>query len=449
MQHPKIFNFSPGRVLLFSFIFIIFIGTLLLLLPQSREVDISFLDILFTATSVTCVTGLHVVPISYFSYFGKCIILCLIQVGGLGLMTLSFFFISQFLRLGMATQLMAGEILEIKTWSKIKHILGLIIGTTFFVELIGTILLYFPFRQLLEPQKAIFFAIFHSVSAFCNAGVSLFEDGIISFQNQIFPLFIIAILVLIGSTGFLVWFELTKKLKSIFKSSKRNFKIINISLHTKIVITTSIILIILGTTMTWLLEYNNMLKNLDTSHSLFASFFHSISIRSAGFKLFNLEQASLATLLLFLFLMYIGASPGSTGSGIKTTTFALFVATMATFIKNREDVEIFGRTISRDQIYKAITIVALSFSWIMLLTFILLITEPDFSFIQILFEATGAFSTSGLSTGITSSLSSIGKTLLIPTMIVGRIGSLTLVFALRKKKKQLPYHYPEERIAIG
>lgn len=441
MKVPPLFHFTPGRVLLFSFLFAITLGTILLALPQSRLVSIPLVDLFFTATSATCVTGLLVTPLSYFTPFGHVVLLCLIQLGGLGLMTLSFFFLSLFLNLGMTTQAMAGEILEFRWWSKIKTFLFLIVSITLITELIGAACLYFPFRKTFPPMQAAFHALFHSVSAFCNAGITLFPHGKLPIATNPLSLGVLALLVFFGGIGFIVWFELASKF-----SVKKRF---HLSLHSKIVLSTSFLLIIGGAVLTWLLEHNHSIKQLNLANGLIISVFNSISIRCAGFQIFNLEQATLATLLLFMFLMYIGASPGSTGSGIKTTTFAIFCATIAAIVKNRKDVELFGRKIPQTQVYKAISIIGLSFAWIFVLTFILLITEPQFSFIQIFFESVSAISTTGLSTGITKYLSTIGKLLLSVTMIVGRIGSLTLVLALRKKQNKLPYKYPEESVAIG
>ena len=442
--------FSPGRILLFSFLFVIALGTILLALPISRNVDIPLIDLIFTSVSTTCVTGLKVAPISYFTQFGQIVILCLIQIGGLGLMTLSLFFISLILNMDMTTRLMAGEILEFKRWSKVKNFLIIIVTYTFFIELIGAIFLYIPLRNTMSRGQAIFYSIFHSVTSLCNAGITLFDDAKITNNFAPFSLSVIALLVFIGGLGFIVWFEVANKIKSIFKSLKsKKFKF-NFSLHTKIVLITSLLLIIFGTLVIWLLEFEKTLTATDFAYGIFDSFFTAVTIRCAGFHVFNLEQVSLATILLFMGLMYIGASPGSTGSGIKTTTFILFLATMVSFIRNRKDVEIFGRTIPQDQVYKAITIVTLSVIWIISLTFTMLVLNPTFNFVQILFEALSAFSTCGLSTGITIYLSKITKILLMITMIIGRIGSLTLVLALRvKKRKPQLYHYPTERISIG
>jgi len=449
MIHQNVTKFSPGRILLFSFLFVITIGAILLALPQSQTTHISLFNVIFTSVSTTCVTGLKVVPMSSFTFFGKCIILCLIQIGGLGLMTLSFFLISLFLNLGMATQIVAGQLLEFNLWSKTKNFLFLIIGITFTIESIGAICLYFPFRATMKPTSALFSAFFHSVSAFCNAGISLSDKGLTDYHGALFPLGILAFLVFSGSLGFLVWSELLVKLKLHIRSLWKQPELIKFSLHTKLVLTTSAILIMVGGIITWLIEYHHSLKKFSLTKGIFISFFHTISLRSAGFHMMNLKHASSATLLLFMILMFIGASPSSTGSGIKTTTFALSIATIGSIIKNRTAVEIFGRTIPYDQVYKAITIIALGIIWLISLTFFLLLTEKNLTFFQIFFESVSAFSTCGLSRNVTPQLSTIGKILIMITMIVGRIGSLTLVLGLRRKSEKILYNYPEERIALG
>jgi len=437
-KKEKKIHLSPSRILLLSYLFVITIGTILLALPQSRFVHIPLIDLLFTSASCTCVTGATTVPVSYFTTFGKTVMLGLIQLGGLGLLTLSLFFLSLFLNLGMAAKMMAGEVFEFK-WSRIKTFIITIVSTTIVFELLGAIYFYFPFRKILPQKQAIFHAIFHSVSAFCNTGMTLFEDGLAPFRHNTFFLLATAILVFTGSIGFIVWFEIGNRIKK-----KRSF-----SLHTKIVLTTTAAIILFGTTITWLLERTNTLSGFSFTKGFFVSFFNTVSLRSAGFELFSVNQLMPATLLVFLILMYIGGSPGSIAGGIKTTTFALFVATMATIIRNRDEVEIFGRRIARDQVYKAISIIAISTSWIFVTTFILLITEAGFNFIQVFFEVVSSFCLCGLRTKIAASFSILGKLLIVITMLIGRLGSLTLVLALLRRKKKHLYRYPEEQIIIG
>lgn len=450
MAAPKFLKISPGRILLLSFLFVIAAGAFLLSLPIARVVDMPLIDILFTSASSTCVTGLKMVPMSYFSFFGQCVILALIQIGGLGLMTLSLFLVSLVLNLSLITKLVAGRILDFEFSGKIITFLKLIIGFTFVAESIGAFVLYFPFRNIFPADKAFFYAVFHSVSSFCNAGTTLFEPGISKLALKSFPLFTMSTLVFLGGIGFIVWYEVGNN----FVRGVKNWwteepKKITTSLHTRIVLTTSTILIFLGTFMFFILERTNTLKGFSTWHQIFNSFFISVATRTAGFDTINLGHLALPTLLIFVVLMFIGASPSSTGGGIKVTTFTLFVATIVATIKGKDSVEIYGRTIPAEQIFKATVVVALSLSWVGITTFILLITDSDFSFIQILFEAVSAFSTAGFSTGITPHLSVIGKSVLISSMLLGRLGALTLVLALRKKEDKQLYKFPEERVMLG
>jgi len=448
MQSTKL-RFSPGQIIVLSFMFVIGLGAFLLSLPAARTTYVSFIDLLFTATTSTCVAGLSVVPMTHFTTFGHIIIMCLIQLGGLGLMTFSFFFISLFLNLGMTTQILAGQILDFRSWAKIRKFLIIIISITFLTELAGAIFLYFPLRERFSANKAAFYAVFHSISAFCNAGLDLLGDGLISFQERPFILLVFALLIFAGGIGFFVWFELSTKFKPFIQSFFDKTKRVRFSLHVKVTLLTTTTLLLIGTVATWLLERNVSLAHLHPFHSFVVSFCSSVSIRSAGFQFFHLNHATYAILLVFVMLMYIGANSGSTGGGIKTTTFAVFVATMRSIVKNRKDVEFFGRKIPQNQVYSAVAIVVLSSMWIIFATFLLLLTQLQFGFMQILFETVSAFGTCGLSTGITASLTTFGKTVIVATMFFGRIGSLTMVLALRGTRKKHLYRYPKEKVVIG
>lgn len=448
MIHSKVVQIAPGRLILISFLFVICAGVFLLSLPYAQNVSLSFFDVLFTVTSSTCVTGLAAVPITDYTTFGKCVILGLIQIGGLGLMTLSFFLMSLFLDFGLAATFMAGQILEFELWGKIKTFLGLIISITFFTELLGALCLYPTFRQTMDSDQAIFYATFHSVASFCNAGISLYNDSLISFNHNYSFLAIISFLTFAGGIGFVVWYEIINYIRARIKPPEHK-KVHYFSLHSKIVLYASLFLIIFGACLVWILERDNTLKHMTLFGSIVNSLFTSITFRSAGFDAINFSHVELPTLFMSIFFIFIGASPSSTGSGIKTTTFVLFVATLITIMRNRTSVEIAGRTIPNDQIYKALSIISLGACWISITTFFLLISDKNFGFIDLLFEATSAFCTTGLSTGITPYMSVAGKSLLLVNMIIGRIGSLTLVLALKKKKEQQRFRYPEERILIG
>jgi trk system potassium uptake protein TrkH len=449
MLKARLALFSPGRLLIISFLFAITTGTILLSLPMAQKVPMSLIDVLFSATSSICVTGLKVVPISSFTFFGQCIILALFQMGGLGLMTLSFFFASLFLNLGMATRLMAGQILEFEFWSKIKNFIALIIGITVVTEFVGFVLLYTQFSKTLPFEDAVFYSFFHSISAFCNAGISLFENSLIDYSTNPAILGIISGLVLAGSIGFIVWYDIAKMIKTFILSLRGIKRFSRPSLHTKLVILATIGLTVFGAIAFFILEYGNLLAPFSDLHKVINATFMSLTARSIGFTTLDLSQATRATLFFLLPFMIIGASPGSTGSGIKTTTFILFVATVRSIIRRRKAVEFFGRTIPTDQAYKVMAILALATFWIFSATLALLIAQPDFSFMSCLFEVVSAFGTCGFSAGITEELSYIGKSIIMITMLTGRIGSLTLVLSLRKKPEKYLYSYPEERIMIG
>lgn len=442
-------HYSTGRIIVLSFLVVISIGTLLLSLPEARTCDIPLIDLFFSATSYTCVTGLSTVPISSYSIFGKCIILALIQIGGLGLMTLSFFLISLFLDMGMATKLMAGRILEFESWSKVRHFLKLVLGFTLFFELTGAFLLYPTFARIFPFKQAAFFSIFHSISAFCNAGVSLFDESVIQLHTHPFALAVLGLLTICGGIGFVVWYEVWHWVRSLAGFKKIRTSLNAFSLNSRLSMITSLILIVGATLLFLLFERHNGALGESWMEKITQALFMGSTIRSAGF--FSLPVGSLhaATLFLFQFLMLIGTSPCSTGSGIKTTTFAVLVATIISVLRGREDVEVWGRRIPLEQVYKAISIIVLSLGWIFVSGLILMTTEENIPFQSIVFEVFSAFSTVGLSIGITGLLSTVGKCVIIGCMFIGRIGSLTLILALRSRTKKQTYRYPSERVIIG
>lgn len=442
-------RFSPGRALLFSFCITIALGTLALALPWSRNVDISFIDLLFTATSATCVTGLFTIPLTHFTFFGHIILLFLIQIGGLGLITLSIFLLSLFMNLGMKQQIMAGQILELESWKNLKHILFFTIGLTLLVESIGALIIYWSIRQSVDQSKALFIAIFHAVSSFCNAGISLLEHNMASFCGNNIVIITTALLIFIGGLGFVTWYEIMRSITAVIKHKRYN-----LSLHSKIILYGSTTLILLSAITLWLLEYNSMFNNCPSTHSIINAFFQAISFRSAGFSTVPLHAYKLPTICIIMILAFIGSSPGSTGSGIKFTTFFIYIATIRAAIMGRSSVIIKGRAIAPDQILKCIAIVSLSLAWIVMSTLFLLITESNNHFLVILFEAVSAFTTIGLSLGLTSSLTLLGKLLIIMSMIIGRVGSLTLIVALRQatirsQHEPIGISYPEERVMLS
>jgi trk system potassium uptake protein TrkH len=449
-RSPSHHHTSPANILFLSLTAVIIVGAALLALPFAQHKAVSLFDALFTSVSTVCVTGLSVVPINNFSFYGQLIILILMQIGGLGIMTFSFFIASLFLNLGMTSKLIAGQMFEFESWNKIKTFLVTIIVATISIEGIGAALLFKQFKSFMPTGQAAFYAVFHAVSAFCNAGISLFDSSLTTMGGNFPVLGIIAFLVLAGGIGFIVWYEVAYAINNIFLWLRnKSCPLFTFSLHTKLVLIASSFLILVGTIGIWSLEYLNSFKEMSSLDGWINALFLSISMRSAGFVVTDITAMTHATILLLMILMVIGASPGSTGSGIKTTNFVLFCASVKAIIQNRDSVELYGRTIPNDQMQKVIGVVTITLSCTFLCTFALLILEPHHNFLALVFEALSAFSTCGITLGITHSLSLASKIILMITMMIGRIGILTLVLSLRKRTPKHLYKFPEERVLLG
>jgi len=449
MGNIKLAHFSPGRVILFSFFFIIMVSTFLLSFPaaQATDIPIPFIDLLFTATSATCVTGLFTVSLDNFTLFGQSIILMLIQIGGLGLITLMLFCMYMIVNVGLAAQLMAGQLLEIESWKNIKKILLFIFLLTLFSELIGTLSILATLKASFPLGNIWFLSLFHAISSFCNAGIPLLYNSLPTTTADPFITCITTVLMFIGGLGFITWYEIMRYIKSLPKKKKYRF-----SLHSKIILYGSTALLISSAIIFWVLERDNTLALLDAPTTILNSIFYAISFKSTGFLMVAPAELQLATLFFIMIIGFIGSSPGSTGSGIKITNFAIFLATIKAAITGRRSVEIRGRRIAKDQVNKAIAIISLGLIWIILITFCLLITEKNWNFFDLLFEATAAFTTLGITTNVTPTLSLIGKVFIITSMIVGRIGSLTLILGIKFNKKRqdtAEFSYPEERVMLG
>ena len=439
---------QPPWIVLLTFITIITLGTLLLLLPKSTTIGnkTTLLDALFTATSATCVTGLIVLDTgTHFSLLGQLIILFLIQVGGLGLMTFtSFFAIVMGRDFGIKGRVLLQDILKFESPGRVGRFLLSIFLLTFATEATGALLLYTQFLpQIKNPLFCTYSAIFHSVSAFCNAGFSLYRDSFIRYRANFGVNLIMAALIILGGLGFRVLADL-----SHWRPFRRRGRGKPLSLQSKLVISTTFSLIGVGALLILLGEREGVLKDLSLKEKLLGSFFQSITARTAGFNTLNIASLTHFSAFLLIILMFIGASPGSTGGGIKTSTFATLLITVNSMVRGKSRVEAFKRTIPRIVIHQALCVVILALIWVSISTLLLSFTE-DAPFIDILFEEVSAFGTVGLSRGLTPHLSSIGRIIVILTMLVGRIGPLTLALAIGGKKVSEPYEYPEERIMIG
>ncbi|AZR74894.1 Trk family potassium uptake protein [Anoxybacter fermentans] len=443
MQLPKIDlgGLSPAQILSAGYLIVIFFGTVLLMLPFAT-VDgqgLDLIDALFTATSATCVTGLVVVTTgTTFTVFGQLVIMLLIQIGGLGIMTMSTAFaLIMGRKITLRQRLIIQEDLNQLGISGLLRLIQYILAFTFTIEGLGALLFFIRLARKYPLKKAIFYSIFHSVSAFNNAGFDLFGNSLESFVGD--PLIILTaiILIVLGGLGFTVLVELFDKRKLH-------------SLHAKMVIVTTVILLLVGFIVIFALEYSNSntMANLSLGEKIMASFFLSVTPRTAGFNTVPTGALRESTLFFIMILMFIGASPGSTGGGIKTTTIGTIVFTLWTTVRGKKDVEIFKRRLDEGIIFKSLTILMLSLLLVLVVTLILSVTEES-SLVEILFETVSAFGTVGLSTGITPTLSKIGRMLIIITMFTGRVGPLTLAVAMSESKKKPQFHYPKEKIMVG
>lgn len=436
---------SVALIVMLTFLSAILIGTFLLLLPFSTKTgNIKLEDAFFTSTSAVTVTGLIVEDTStYFTFFGQLVILILLQFGGLGFMTFSTLII---LLIGKSMSITDKYIIENNftagSYKNIKDLLLRIFVMTFGFELVGSIIFYFQFSHL-NLKERIFSSIFHSISAFCNAGFSVSTNSFENYTSNYIVNITLIVLIISGGIGFLV-------LNEVFLFTKRKIKSFSkFSLHSKLVIITSFILIFIGFIVIFTEELLNKNNNLPITSKFLSSLFQSVTSRTAGFNTINLNYLSFASIFIIIILMFIGASPGSTGGGVKTSSIGMILAYFRSRLRGREKIDIFYRNIPSKTIEKAFLIIILSFLLISISFLLLLSFESKFEMRELLFETVSAFGTVGLSMGITPELSSPSKIIIMITMFIGRIGPLTLLIALSKKESKAVYNYPEENIMIG
>lgn len=448
LNNNKKKSFSPASVIVFGFIGAILLGTIFLIMPFSTKSgqSVGLINALFTSTSAVCVTGLVVTDTATtWNTFGQTVIIILIQIGGLGIMTAAALF-SLILgrKMGLKERLTLQEsISNFNLQGIVKLFKGILIAT-FSIELVGAIILSFRFIPLFGISNGIAKSVFHSISAFCNAGFDILGTTTEPFQSLTSfyqdPLIVIpiALLFIIGGLGFVVWRDII---------SVRKFK--EFMLHSKVVLIFSASLIIIGTLLFFVFEYSNTLEDMTFFTKLLNSFFHSVTPRTAGFNTLAIDQLTPQSQLSTVLLMFIGASPGSTGGGIKITTFAIVIFTVITYLRGRNDVNILKRKVSEMVVKKAFSIVFIAFSIVMITTLVLLLLNSG-TLIECLFEATSAFGTVGLTTGITPTLPMLGKLMIIITMFCGRVGPLVIALSLTQNKgnKQL-YTYPEGKVSVG
>ncbi len=446
---PKI-KFTPSRVLVFGFATVIIIGAFLLTLPFASKdgQSLRFLDSLFTATSAVCVTGLVVVDTgTHFTQFGQILIITLIQIGGLGFMTFSTL-IAMVLgkKIGLKERILIQESFNQFTLAGLVKLIRHVLLLTFIFEFLGGLILSIRFLFEYPPDRALAFGFFHAISAFCNAGFDLFGQvfgqftSITHYVSDWTVSLTIGGLIVFGGIGFPVIMELIK-----YPETRR------LSLHTKLVFKTTVLLLIIGTILIFLFEMNNIktIASLNWNGKFLGVLFQSITPRTAGYNSLDISQLKIATWFILILLMFIGASPSSTGGGIKTTTFGVILAAVFSTINGKEDAEVFERRIAKDLVYKAVTITMLALSWVAFVTLIMSLVEPH-SFIKLLFEVVSAFGTVGLTTGITPVLCDTSRILILLTMFIGRLGPLTIMLALAQAKQtSQATKYIEDRVIIG
>lgn len=448
----KNFQISPAALLALSFLLLILIGTALLKMPEMTKSPISWADALFTATSASCVTGLIVQDTAtFFTFKGQLTIMLLFQLGGLNMLTIATFIGSFYRKSGsLQTFHLMRDFLDTRETGTLIHTFRKVIYYSFFLELTGAILLFFLWGNqgaFHTPGERIFQSVFHSVSAFNNAGFSLFSNGLFddSVRFSYGAHVTIMILIIAGGLGFMVLQDLSGKREQGTK--KRYWK--NLTVNTRLVISTTGLLFLFGAVLFFIFEYNSTLNSHSTSGKVITALFQSATTRTAGFNTVDTSMLSSPTLLLFMFLMFIGANPGSTGGGIKTTTFAVALKATWANLRGKEHVEAFKRNIQWASVNKTYAIIILALSFIFVFSVLLSVTNPGFSFREVLFEQISAMGTVGLSMGITGELSTAGKMIIVVSMFVGRIGSLTMAILFSRKTISKNYRYPNADLMIG
>lgn len=460
----KIKKLQPSQIIILSFLFLVLLGTILLSLPVSSVKNewTNIYDAFFTSVSAVCVTGLVVVnTFEHWTYFGKFVILTLIQIGGLGFMT-----VLTFIYILIGRKITLKERIIIKSTFNKSNIDGMIkltikaIKGTLIIEVIAGIALsiFFYFDRNFTVSQSIYNGIFHSVSAFCNAGFDILGDNsLMKYDKNIFVNLLFSTLIILGGLGFVVWDDMIEKIKK--NKNKVTFKkfFLDLSLHSKISLTTTFYLLLTGTVFTFLMEYNNpeTIGTMSLYGKSITSFFQSVTLRTAGFNTINLGGLHDGTKLMYIFYMLIGGSPGGTAGGLKTVTFAVVVLSVLSTNLGKERTECYGREISLSILQKALSILGMYMFAFILGSILLSITNSHlllkYNFIDIMFEVASALGTVGITVGVTPELTYIGKILIAIIMFLGRLGPITIGVALTLKQnsKRINVIYPEEDVLVG
>lgn len=443
---------TVSRTICLGFLFVITVGTILLMMPFSNSSGLwnDPIVALFTSTSAVCVTGLSVVDIgTYFSFWGQLFILILLQVGGLGYITATAFLLLLLGRkFGLQDKITIQQSLEKPGIQGSLQLVSSIVATTFIFELLGFFLILPIFLPDYSLHKAIWYAIFYSINSWTNTSFSLFKDGLIHYQSSVLLNLVFAFLIIFGGIGYQVIFEVYLWLQKRFigKPEKNLF-----SLNFKVVISTTIVLLLVGTIAFYITEFQNpeTIGNLSLSKQIMVAGFISVSTRTGGYNTVDLTKLNTTSLLIAIPLMFIGASPGSMGGGVKTTTIRILTSCTTSILQGKEQVLMYRRQIPMSLILKAVGVVIGSLGVVIMSTALIALTDPHISVLQILFEVVSAFATVGLSTGITAILSTPAKLILVLTMYIGRVGVLLLVSAVLGNSPPSVVEHPEESLLIG
>lgn len=432
----------PSQMLVLSFALLILIGSILLSTPwAAKDGSTDWLVALFTATSAVCVTGLVVVDTgTHWTMFGQLVIMLLIQIGGLGIMSFATFFaLILGKRIQLRQRLIMQKALNQPSVEGIVRIFRYLLFFSFIMETIAALILAFHWMASMGLPKALWFGIFHSISAFNNAGFDLFGNfsSLTAYTADPITNIVISTLFIVGGLGFVVLYETYKYRKT------RKF-----SLHSKVVLISTALLALISTLVFMISEYNHALAGLTLSGKFWASYFQAVTPRTAGFNTIDLNSLLLSSQLIIMTLMFIGGSPGSTAGGIKTTTFSLLWVAIYSILRGKNDTELFGKRIVSKEVFRALAIALLSISLIFVMTILVSFTH-EADFIKILFEVVSALGTVGLSLGLTTELNEFGRILIIITMFLGRLGPITIGYALAYQQKQPNVRYPVGKIMIG
>lgn len=452
---------NPAQLFILSFLIIIFLGSILLILPKATHNGISYLDALFTSTSAVCVTGLIVVDTAtHFTLFGQTIIMILIQIGGLGILTFASYF-SYFFKGGTTyeNQLALSDISSSRKLGEVFSTLKYIIFITFGIELFSGVLIYSSIDSsnfTSQPQK-LFFSAFHAISAFCNAGFSTLSDSLYDkgFRYNYYLQLVIILTFVLGGLGFPIVVNIIKYLKyKISNLLSLTFRKVNyrpwvLNLNSRITLITTLTISLIAFFVFYALEYNNALAEHNGFGKIVTALFGATTPRTAGFNTIDTAAMTFPTIMMVFLLMWIGASPQSTGGGIKTSTFAIATLNILSLAKGKSRIEIFRREIADISVRRAFAIISLSLIVIGFAIMLIALFDPEKVLMDIAFECFSAYSTVGLSLGITGDLNSVSKFIIIIVMFVGRISMLSLVIAVFNKVKQKNYNYPMEEITIN